>query len=74
MFKPSGVKLHLLGIGLSFCWSSVNYYDIWNLWQLDIYRIAFLLDVVEVSMPQQVPIPLILFLVEQFPDQILVRD
>ena len=74
MLKSSGVKLHLLGIGLSFCWSPIHDDNAWNLRQFNIDRVTILLNVVKVSMPQQVSIPLILFLIQKFSNQVLVGD
>jgi hypothetical protein len=64
VFESSGVKLHLLSILFSLSRPSINDHDPRDLWQLNIEVVGLLLNEVEVTMPQQVPVAVILLLVQ----------
>ena len=68
------VQLDLLSIGLSLGWATVDDHDVWDLGQLHVNCESISLDVMDVSKSQKVPVPLVLFLLKEFPNQVLVRD
>ena len=66
MSKRSLIQCHLLCVLHTLGWSSVNDKDVLDLLELDVQRESVLLDIVDNSMPNQIPVPLVFLFSQQF--------